>query len=204
MDEKNPYRRRALEELKKALTEGRVDNDAIPVLEALNSSPRYVTTSSCSGRIQLIEVEDLGRKERSNWVAKFHSWPGEEAILERVRGWRGRGYLILQCQSPIFHVRCRTLQDGVELVNLARECGFKYSSIRSVKLDSKGTAREFSAVVELLTPSRMDLPLGHGGELFVDEATLRRLLPLFLRCFNKGKKALRRFTKSISQLSPQG
>ncbi len=45
---------KAMEGLRKALKEGKVDEDIIPLLEKINSLENYFTTSSCSGRISVM------------------------------------------------------------------------------------------------------------------------------------------------------
>jgi len=193
-----------LKELREAIEKGEVDEEVIPILNSINSLESLVTTSSCAGRIQLIEVGELGDKEGSRWIGKYHSWPGVETLIEDITTWRGEGFLLLQCQSPIFHVRSRDIKRATWLLNLAREAGFKYSGIRSIRLDKKGGIVEFSVVVELLTPNRLDLPLGRCGTLYISEEELRALLPLFKGCLERGKASLRRLRELLEEHLDRG
>ncbi|RLF92142.1 hypothetical protein DRN82_00495, partial [Thermococci archaeon] len=53
-------KKEALMSLEIALRRGEVDEDIIPLLEKINSMENYFTTSSCSGRISVMEMPHFG------------------------------------------------------------------------------------------------------------------------------------------------
>jgi len=61
---------RYLEDLKEVIQKGEVDLRIIDTLNILNSKENYYTTSSCAGRIILIEIEEIGDKKESNFIFK--------------------------------------------------------------------------------------------------------------------------------------
>ena len=67
----NQYKANAMKKLNYAKSEGLVDEGVIEVLNAFNSHPDIFTTSSCAGRLQLIVLPDIGRKDsvelRKTW-----------------------------------------------------------------------------------------------------------------------------------------
>ena len=141
-----------------------------------------MTTSSCGGRIQLIELREVGDKKTSDIVAKWHSPPDPEEFMGTITLWKGKGMLYLMMQSPIFHVEAQTLAHAVALRNLGQEYGFKYSTIRSVKLH-RLTGEPAKITVELLTSECIHTPLGEKGIVkadlrflgFLYERTVRQL-----------------------------
>lgn len=62
---------KAMEALKKAMENNEVDKKAIPIIEKLNSIDEFFTTSSCSGRIVVIELPSIGDKIDARFLGKW-------------------------------------------------------------------------------------------------------------------------------------
>ncbi|MFH1637389.1 MAG: tRNA wybutosine-synthesizing 3 family protein [Candidatus Woesearchaeota archaeon] len=116
--------------------QGYIDEDIKTLLEKINSHPEYETTSSCSGRIVLLNSQ---RKGESKWLFKSHAPVKAEDIIEALEG---RAWFM---QEPIIlHVRCKTLDAAEKLLSIANSLGLKKSGITSVKgimVEVKGTER---------------------------------------------------------------
>jgi len=65
-------KKNALQKLKIARSENKVDIDILPVIDILNSSNEYYTTSSCFGRIVLLELPVIGDKKNAKFIGKWH------------------------------------------------------------------------------------------------------------------------------------
>ncbi|ASJ16565.1 hypothetical protein A3L04_05490 [Thermococcus chitonophagus] len=178
----------ALMSLEIALRKGEVDEDIIPLLEKINSMENYFTTSSCSGRISVMEMPHFGDKVNAKWLGKWHREVKFEEVMEAIKKHR-EGQLWLLVRSPILHVGARTLEDAVKLVNLAVSCGFKYSNIKSIS-DRK-------LIVEIRSTERLDALLGENGELLVSEDYIRRLVNVANAQLKRFKDKLRRLEKNL-------
>ena len=69
----NQYKAKAMEKLEEAKSEDLVDEGVIEVLNAFNSHPDIFTTTSCAGRLQLIVLPDIGRKDSVELRKTWHS-----------------------------------------------------------------------------------------------------------------------------------
>ncbi|MDI3475269.1 MAG: tRNA wybutosine-synthesizing protein 3 [Thermococcaceae archaeon] len=185
-------KKKAMEGLRKALEEDKVDHDIIPLLEKINALQNYFTTSSCSGRISVMEMPHFGDKVNSVWLGKWHREVTVEEVFEAV-GKHRSGQLWFLVRSPILHVGARTLEDAVKLLNLAIGLGFKYSNIKSVS--------HKKLVVEIRSTERMDVPLGENGELWVDEAYIKKIVNLANAQVRRFKGKLKRLEAEIEELS---
>ena len=161
-----------LQKLDTVLREGRVDPGAIPVINALNRRCEYYTTSSCEGRIQVIRTNRIGDKAGAEVLGKWHERIDPKDLRAALDRWDGKGYVYLMVQSPIFHVVVRDLGAAVELQRTGMRCGFKYSTIRSLKLARTGPDK---ITVELLSSLRFDMPLAHRGRIYPDHDQLEFL-----------------------------
>ncbi|NJE42885.1 hypothetical protein [Thermococcus sp. GR6] len=175
---------RAMAGLRKALEEGKVDEDIIPLLEKINSLENYFTTSSCSGRISVMEMPEFGDKVNAAWLGKWHREVTLEEVLDAI-GRHSKGQLWFLVRSPILHVAARTMEDAVKLLNLAIGLGFKYSNIKSVS--------HKKLLVEIRSTERMDVPLGENGELWVSDEYIARIVEM-------GNAQVRRFKGKLKRL----
>ncbi|WP_457750613.1 tRNA(Phe) 7-((3-amino-3-carboxypropyl)-4-demethylwyosine(37)-N(4))-methyltransferase Taw3 [Thermococcus sp.] len=182
---------KAREGLRKALAEGKVDRDIISLLEKINSLENYFTTSSCSGRISVMEMPHFGDKVNSVWLGKWHREVTVGEVLEAI-GRHGTGQLWFLVRSPILHVGARTMEDAVRLLNLAIGLGFKYSNIKSVS--------HKKLLVEIRSTERMDVPLGSDGEPWVDEAYIERIVTIANSQVRRFKGKLKRIEGEVKDI----
>ena len=151
------YKSKAMKKLEYALSEGLVDRGVIEVLNAFNSHPDIFTTSSCAGRIQLIVLPDIGRKDSVELRKKWHRPVEFQEVKDAITNLEvpPNSIVILQGQSPIFHVSCRTMELAQKFRGIVHSKGWKYSSLI--------TGNEDKWVVEVLSASRIDNLLFRDG-----------------------------------------
>ena len=148
-----------LQKLDEALEKGFVDREVVPLLDAINRFDDAVTTSSCSGRFQLIQVPNPGDKLNSNVLGKWHRRINAEEVMKALETWDGVGQIHFLVQPLLVHVRCKNIETASWLRNLAQGNGLKFSTIRSVKTGFSGNIQDWGVVVEFLGTERMEVPL---------------------------------------------
>nr|O58796.2 RecName: Full=tRNA(Phe) 7-((3-amino-3-carboxypropyl)-4-demethylwyosine(37)-N(4))-methyltransferase 1; AltName: Full=tRNA wyosine derivatives biosynthesis protein Taw3 1 [Pyrococcus horikoshii OT3] len=185
-------KKEALMSLEIALRKGEVDEDIIPLLKKINSIENYFTTSSCSGRISVMEMPHFGDKVNAKWLGKWHREVSLYEVLEAIKKHRS-GQLWFLVRSPILHVGAKTLEDAVKLVNLAVSCGFKYSNIKSIS--------NKKLIVEIRSTERMDVLLGENGEIFVGEEYLNKIVEIANDQMRRFKEKLKRLESKINALN---
>ncbi|AEC52418.1 hypothetical protein PNA2_1503 [Pyrococcus sp. NA2] len=182
-------KKEALLSLEIALRRGEVDEDVIPLLEKINSKPNYFTTSSCSGRISVMEMPNFGDKVNAKWLGKWHREVSLEEVLKAIEKHK-EGQLWLLVRSPILHVGARTLEDAVRLVNLAVSSGFKYSNIKSIS-DRK-------LIVEIRSTERLDVFLGENGKVLVSQEYIKKVVEIANSQLRRFKEKLKRLEENIA------
>ncbi|WP_148883206.1 tRNA(Phe) 7-((3-amino-3-carboxypropyl)-4-demethylwyosine(37)-N(4))-methyltransferase Taw3 [Thermococcus aciditolerans] len=176
-------KREALVSLFTAMREGKVDADIIDHLLLINSIRGIYTTSSCSGRIGIMEEPDLGAKPLARWLIKVHRPMEFEEAREALRN-AEKGLIFLKSQPPIFHIVAEDVERAKRLHELGLASGFKYTTFKVV---SKRYLVEINAT-EYLTA-----PLGRDGRILVDDEYLRFAVDL-------GNDMLRRSKGRLPQL----
>jgi tRNA wybutosine-synthesizing protein 3 len=192
------------EQKKRALERLRIrgaDEEIVGIIEKINRLEDFFTTSSCSGRIALICIPEIGAKREAKFIGKWHRPVTKEEVLEAIKikssaGISNKGEIWLLSQSPIFHVSCRGLEKAKTLLRIAIQSGFKYSSIKAIA-NSKDNEK---VVVEIVSTERMDVPLGKDGVMFCSDSYMDFILSKGNFMLERGKGKLKRFYYGLKEV----
>lgn len=166
------------------------DKNLQMLLQKINALKAYFTTSSCSGRIALIELPHIGAKKEAKFVGKWHRKITKEELARAIKKYR-RGELWLISQGPIIHVAARSLEDALLLLKTALRCGFKKSGIISIS--------KYRVIIEILSTERMDLPLGTRGKVLCDDTMLDFFVEKANAVINRSGSKLKRLIKEVDK-----
>ena len=195
---------RILDKLEVLVNEGKVDEGIRPLLDAINCRESYVTTSSCAGRIVLLQVPELGDKKDAVFLGKWHRPISVREAMEALSQPEAAGdeMVFLLVQSPIVHIRCKDIVAAAKMRALGEACGLKYSTIRSLTTADDGSVDR--VVVELLGTSSMDMPLGTREKVFPNIEYLEYLTLISNTMFERNKKRFDRLLTELKDPSKPG
>ncbi|MBU0958929.1 MAG: hypothetical protein KKB31_03205 [Nanoarchaeota archaeon] len=129
--------------------------------ESINSKEEYYTTSSCSGRVVLIEDED------KKGPGLFYFVSHDKITLKELKKELGRikkGDVRFKQEPCILHVACKTLNDAQKLLKKAQSAGWKRSGIISSKE---------GFVCELMSTEKLEFPIISNGKILVGDDFLK-------------------------------
>jgi len=185
----------AMKKLRAALIERRVDDDIVDLLLLINSIKGVHTTSSCSGRIGIMETPEIGAKPKARWLLKEHRTITYEEVLKSLKNVR-EGLILFKVQSPIFHVVCENLKIARRVHYYGMESGFKYTNYRALSDSGR-------ILVEINGTENISVPLGIDGKLLVDEEYIRFLVDVGNQVLMRGKRKLERLRESFKRLKSE-
>lgn len=182
---------------------GHIDKDILPLVKKINSHPDYYTTSSCAGRIMVIKPSEV--KHKAEWVFSSHDYPSYEDIIKNLdnlpkaretqsvsvpqKSEISGETLWLRMEPPILHIACRTMDSADELLKKANAAGFRRPSILGFKK---------RIIVEIMIPSKMDVPISKYNKLLIDETYLRFLIQEASLKLKKSRKKLKKIDDLFS------
>jgi tRNA wybutosine-synthesizing protein 3 len=180
----------ALAKLQKAFKEKKVDQGVLPILYIINESGDYYTSSSCFGRIVLLEIPNIGDKKAAKFLGKWHRTIDVDELFDAAKKAK-HGQIWLLAQSPIIHVTTKTNEAADRLLKIAIACGFKHSGLKSL-------ARKI--VVEVCSTERLDAPVGKDGALFCSREHLKLLTDISNEILKKSTQKLKKFEKNLGKV----
>ena len=143
---------------------GSIDEPIRPLVELLNASLNYYTTSTCSGRISLIRKprDNAAIKKGGDFVLNSHDVIGfelfESLLNEHVLcDAAGQDCLWLKFEPFILHIQCLDLHSAHSLLTVALAAGCRNSGLTLGKNEKY--------LVAIRSTSSMEVPL-HCGDLF--------------------------------------
>lgn len=171
---------------------GYLDEDLLDILLEFFKRPESYTTSSCSGRIIVVDSRMPWERRDATIIFKKHTpiSPNEirdllkQPVLHRL--W-------LVASGPIIHVVTLTAREALRVLRIAHEAGFKHSGIMSVS--KKGY------LVELRTGIRLAVLLKTPNGLVIDEQSLNEAVKAVNEALIEGKKRLNRLLEALHRHS---
>lgn len=190
MDTEKLFQRKKQEALTKLATakqQHKVDREIIPLLDHINKNPHYFTTSSCAGRIALIQLPDIGDKEHAKFLNKWHH-PITPQLLQKHLEKKSQGQLWLLTQPPIFHIAAQTLTYAEHLLKIGINSGFKNSALKTLTPP---------LLVEILSTERIDSLLGHNDTIYCTSNYLNQLIDIANHILKKSQHKLQQLQINI-------
>lgn len=181
-------KKQILEKLELAKKEKLVDIGIIPIIDILNSNENYYTSSSCYGRILLLELPDLGDKKNAEFLGKWHRKIKPEDVFLALEKSSGIGQLWFLAQSPIIHVYAKNIESADKLVKIAVTCGFKNTGFKT---------SEKNIIIEIASTERIDAPVGLNGKLYCDKKYIFLLVDIANKVFKKSLLKLEKLKNTL-------
>ena len=159
-------------------------------MNIINKSDDYYTSSSCSGRIVIIELPEIGDKKDAKFLGKWH----REILMDELEiavNKAKTGFIWLLAQSPIFHIAVNSNLAADNLLKMAFSCGFKNSGYKSIS---------GKRIVEICSTERLDTPIGNNGVLFCNKEFLNLLVDISNDIIIRSNKKLIRLEKELKNI----
>lgn len=124
-----------LTELKTHEESGKADKRIMALVYRINEAPDLVTTSSCTGRINLLEFDLDERKSTAEFYKKWHRMVRAEEVELAVTAHNQERQLWFKVEPFILHVAAKDLKAAQRFLKLMRSVGVKRGGIQTLAKD---------------------------------------------------------------------
>ncbi len=163
---------------------GSIDGKIEKLVNRINSFHSFYTTSSCSGRILLLEIPKSNKKNEVQYLFCSHKKITYNDLNKIIKSILPKNDVWFRVEPVILHVASKNINSAKKLLNLARNIGFRRSGIISISN---------KIVLELISTERLDALVSKNGKLLIDEDYFKTLI-------NEGNKKLEKTWKKIDRL----
>ncbi|XP_018608796.1 tRNA wybutosine-synthesizing protein 3 homolog [Scleropages formosus] len=176
---------------------GSIDEDIQDVVRFINLSENFFTTSSCSGRIILIDgasdCQDV-QKQNCSWLFVTHQMCHKCDVVSGLE--RSQGDAVFKFEPFVLHVQCKQLQDAQLLHSLAINSGFRNSGIT---IGKKG-----KIMMAVRSTHTLEVPVSHKGQQLVDDHYIDFLVEVANQKMQENLRRIKRFYDSLkSAMHPE-
>ncbi|XP_053342831.1 tRNA wybutosine-synthesizing protein 3 homolog [Clarias gariepinus] len=199
MDEENTFKQWKKQCLNKLdlSKKGSIDEHISSVVCLLNNSDSYFTTSSCSGRIILIDgLADCAdvQKQNCSWLFVTHNKCTKDDVTAGLL--KSSGDAVFKFEPCVLHVQCKRLEDAQLLHSVAINSGFRNSG---VTVGKKG-----KIIMAVRSTHCLEVPLSHEGKVLVSEEYIAFLVGVANNKMDENLKRIERFYDCLrSALEPE-
>jgi len=178
----------AMQKLQQAIKEGKADEPALPLLDEINSKDDYFTSSSCYGRVLVIDAKR--RKNESRFLGRWHRKITFEEAKEVIDA--NEGNIWFRFEPFILHISCRDIPATQRMLAIKTKLGFKRGGVFQIK-----TGR---VQIELEGTDLMAVPVKDKKQRLVTDDYLRFLVKTANDKFDSNEKKWQRFREEVTRL----
>ena len=154
--------------------------------EKINKKKEYYTTSSCGGRVVLLKSSD--EKIKNAFLFRSHNKISFKELKKALNDIGYNGLVEFQQTTCILHVACDSLNSAQELVNKAKNSGWKHSGIMSSKK---------RIMVELHSTEKIEFPIMDEKKALVDDEFLKLVVKIANEKLERVWEKIKRLEKCI-------
>ncbi|XP_026229401.1 tRNA wybutosine-synthesizing protein 3 homolog [Anabas testudineus] len=169
---------------------GSVDQDIEHVVSQLNSCEQYFTTSSCSGRIIVIDAApDSSDVQKRNcvWLFVTHQPCTSDDVVSAVA--ESTRDAVLKFEPFVLHVQCRRLEDAQLVHSVAINSGFRNSGLTIGKTGK--------IIMAVRSTHSLEVPLSHKGKLLVGHEYINFLTQMANQKMEENLRRIQRFYQNL-------
>ncbi|KAM6457010.1 tRNA wybutosine-synthesizing protein 3 homolog isoform 3-T3 [Liasis olivaceus] len=173
-----------------ASRKGSVDEPIEGIVRLLNGRETFCTTSSCSGRVVVLEQPPAAHsaaKQSCTWLMVTHQLCTTKDVLTALQ--KAAADAIFKFEPFVLHVQCQDLQDAQLLHTVAIEAGFRNSGIT--------VSRKGKIMMAVRSTHCLEVPLTQKGRLMVSEEYVDFVVQVANRKMEENGKRIDRFYSSL-------
>lgn len=170
--------------LEKALLEKKVDMQMIPLCKFISLTENFFTSSCCSGRIVLLNLDEKEEKREKAFHRKWHCTVKFQEILEGISESSGEN-LWLKQEPFIIHIGANSLKNANIALEAMHSSGIKRGGIN--------VAKSGKFLLEFIGSNVLSVPVKVSGKKIVENMFLEKIVEISNKKLERNYKALERF-----------
>ncbi|PJA20185.1 MAG: hypothetical protein COX63_00980 [Candidatus Diapherotrites archaeon CG_4_10_14_0_2_um_filter_31_5] len=173
----------------KAVEEKKADKQMISLCSYIAETKNYFTSSSCSGRIVLLDLAKEGNKKEAAFHSKWHRKVKLKELITEIKRKQNEEELWFKLDSFILHLGTNSLENAKKILKITRKTGIRRAGIM--------VAEEGKFIIELIGTQTMSFPVKIKGKILLEEEYLKKTLEKANQKLEKNYNQLKEFEKNV-------
>jgi len=183
-------RQRHLGLFEKARKLGRVDGRMVPFIEWAFSKKELFTTSTCSGRILFLQLDDKETKKPESFFAKWHEIPKFSEVWEALNE-KSSGNLWFKQEPFVIVLGTTSLENSKKIMSACRNNGVKKCGIMA--------AEDGKFLVEIMGSDYVSLLAKEKGKILLSKEELEKQFEVACGKLERSWKMLEKLEKALKK-----
>jgi len=169
--------------LEKAIKEKKADRQIIPLCKFVSKTKHYFTSSSCAGRIILLQLPKDENKLGAFFHRKWHRKVREKELWQGIKA-DTRGELWFKLDPFILHIGADSLENAKKVLSHIKKAGIRRGGIM--------VAKPGKFLIEMQGSQGISFPVKKGKTVLVEEYYLKYVLERANQKLEKNYELLKR------------
>ncbi len=174
--------------LEKAIKEGKADKQMHSMCRFVASTKDFFTSSSCAGRIILLELPFDENKKDASFHRKWHRRVKEKELWQGIEG-KTKGELWFKLDPFILHIGANTPENAGKILSCMKKAGIKRGGII--------VAKEGKFLAEMQGTQAIAFPVKKGGKILVETEFMKYVLERANKKLEKNYLLLKKLEKIL-------
>lgn len=173
-----------------ALKEKKADPQVISICRFFAKTRHFFTSSTCSGRIVLLNVNEKESKKEAAFHSKWHRKITTKELARELEK-PSENELWFKMEPFIMHIGTDSIENSKKLLRATRECGIKRGGIQVLK--------EGKIIFEITGTQYISCPAKKNDEILLDKKYLGLLVKKANQKISKNYELLKKFEKECKR-----
>ena len=161
----------------------------ISLCKYIAKTKNYFTSSSCSGRIVLLDLAKEGNKKEAAFHSKWHKKVKLKELITEIKRKQNEEELWFKLDSFILHLGTNSLKNAKKILKVTRKTGIRRAGIM--------VAEEGKFIIELIGTQTMSFPVKIKGKILLEKEYLKKTLEKANQKLEKNYNQLKEFEKNV-------
>jgi len=183
------FKAKTMKKLENAKELQLVDKDAIPFLDEINAKENYFTSSSCYGRIYIMNIPNRSKKD-AQFLGKWHRKVSFDEVKKVIDEYEGKMWF--RMESMILHISCRDVESADKLLKVKSNAGIRRGGIFHIQ---PGRVQ-----IEMTGTQKVDFPIKEGNKYLITDDYLKKVIEISNKKFDLNVEQWERLRKEAKKL----
>ena len=181
----------AAETLHTAIREKKIDPLMISISKHVEKTKNYFTTSTCSGRITLMDLNEDESKKENVFYRKWHRKVKMEEVWKAIEDYSTNGNVWLRQDAFVYVIGTNTWENAEKIIRACQEAGVKRYGVHHFE--------EEKILMEIFGTQNMSIPLITKGKILIEKKHVKEWVKIANQKWTRNENKRKQFEKVLKK-----